>query len=246
MNSVDTIRKLTICLTIVTLSMVVAIQADGQQPVRRAPLQQPTTTVKLKPVQANTDSLPMIAPNASRTQIDPPSLQLDAGPTADAKPAAPLINTKKVALIKGASGGDAGGGNFNAPDNSLQTVTLTARNPYAHNKGYIAFADAEYVHAGTGNRGSVTFSRSGSGKDPHLCISANTVKGNRYLVDLHVYSQRDQTYTVVHEGGEQSFNQKARSSHILFILEPKDTGFVAFTLRSTFGFRFYAAEISKL
>ena len=252
LNSIFSIPKLAACLVIVALATAFALQAHAQERVRRAPIKQQTTTkpalqLKVNRIeQADGGGLPVIAPKASRTQIDPPSLQLDAGPAAKAKPPAPLTNANKVTLIKGASGGDAGGGNFNAPDNSLQTVTLTARNPYAHNKAYIAFADAEYVHAGSGSAGSVTFEKDGPGEDPHLWISTNTVKGNRYLVDLHVYSTRNQSYTVVHEGGEQSFDEKAGGNHVLFILEPKGTGYVAFTLRSTSGFRFYAAEISKL
>lgn len=39
---------------------------------------------------------------------------------------------------------------------------------------------------------------------------------------------------------------KASRTHLLFILEPKGTGYVVFMLKSSFDFTFYAAEISKL
>lgn len=216
-----------------------SLAADAQRQVRPSQQRVIVSPVRVTPALTEGDpDLPIIAARASNTQIDPPSLQLDAGP---ASPPAPLTNAQKVTYLKG-SGNDAGG-NISGPDASLKTVTLTPKRPHVENQGYVGFYLAWFVDP-EGSRASF-YTPSGT-LAPRLWVSVNVVQGNRYLVDFHLFSTPAQTFTVIHEGGEQTFNLQAGSKHLLLILEPKSSGYVKLTLKSGRAFTFYAAEISKL
>ena len=122
--------------------LAVSIAADAQRQVRPSQQRVVVSPVRATPAPTEGDpDLPIIAPRASLTQIDPPGLQLDAGA---ASPPAPLTKAQKVTYLKGSD--NNAGGSLAAADNSLQSVLLTPRRPYVQNQGSIGFYDARHVY----------------------------------------------------------------------------------------------------
>lgn len=151
------------------------------------------------------------------------------------KPAGPVTLPPSVKAPKPPA---APAGDFApTPDAKLTSIKLTAKNPYAHNRGFLKFNETRHVDT---NDDYVVWYHPQNKSMGYAQARLNLEKGKRYLLDANISCDSEQTF---YYGTQQTTLQKG-SHHLLVFLEPQASGWTSFTLWNDYDWAFYSLEVT--
>jgi hypothetical protein len=231
-----TVRGVAAIRTILGLAVLLSggiAAAQDRQPTRiqddRAPRARQDVPIRAAPAQ--TIPVLRISPQAEAAP------QLPDGSILEAKPAAPLTTEAKLKALTPPEPPSGAGDIQKAPDPKLTSIKLSAKNPYAHNRGYLTFNEVR--HADTSSDYVMWYYPQNSGMG-FVQARLNLEKGKRYLADMNVSCSEEQTFHY----GSQTVTVQEGSHHLLVILEPQGSGWTTLTLWNDKSWAFYTLEVT--
>lgn len=178
----------------------------------------PADTVRAQPKLEAALLLPAI--QASRQAVRP------TPPRAEGRPPAPLAADVKSRALGQAGSGSAAGSRVAAPSQSLESVTLSAKRPWAANRAYLSAVMPEKFDAESGVvELNINY---GGWIDVHLNVEANA----SYLVDLATQTWGDGGTWKIEIGEQQIEIEKGPGSeHVLFAVQSPQSGWLTVRIR---------------
>jgi hypothetical protein len=205
-----------------------AAAPQDRQPARSQPA--PANPQRVQ-VQGTTPSIPV-------ERVTPDSKPAPRAPEVAAfvpKPAAPLTLPPSVKAPKPPA---VPAGDFAAtPDAKLTSIKLTAKNPYAHNRGFLKFNESRHVDT---DEDFVIWHYPQNKSMGYAQARLNLEKGKRYLVDMNISCEDEQTFYY----NTQNTTLQKGSHHLLLMLEPQASGWTSLTLWNDERWAFYSMEVT--
>ena len=132
-----------------------------------------------------------------------------------------------------------------SPESVLEKLKLTPRRNY-RGLGFLGYHHATHVNP---SMDLVSFQGVKNLNPAFSFVFAyvQVEKGERYLVDFSVSTDKDTKFTLEVNGGSQDFGVSNGSHHLLAYLDTTEAGDVLMEIHSnTANFKFYALEITKV